>query len=63
MTEYFETMVNILDDEARIYYHDDEMTLCAGWQIVEEDGTLHAFHPCDDADKAFRKLSRMGFIF
>ncbi len=60
---YFEELVNILGDNARIYYADEDLTICVGWQIFPEGEEPHAFHPCDDEDKAFHKLERCGFRF
>lgn len=60
---HFEELANILGDSARIYYADEDLTICIGWQIFPEGEEPHAFHPCDDEDKAFRKLERCGFRF
>ena len=60
---YFEELVNILGDSARIYYADEDLTICIGWQIFPEDEEPHAFHSCNDENKAFRKLERCGFRF
>ena len=60
---YWEEMVNILGDSARIYYADEDLTICIGWQIFPEGEEPHTFHSCDDEDKAFCKLEHYGFRF
>ena len=58
-----EELENILGDHALIFYTDSDLEECCGWQIFPDCGEPGAFHPCNDADAAYRKLSRMGFIF
>ena len=56
---YDEMMVNIFDEAAYIYYADDDS--CIGYSFPDADGVT-VYRSCDDADVAWKKLRRMGFI-
>lgn len=60
MTKYFEELEDLWGEIARIYYADDDHTICVGYHILIEG---HSFHPCKDEEKAFRVLSRSGFRY
>ncbi len=65
LTEYAahdatETLVNLYDEEAHIYYNADGDCIAYGYN--DPDG-FYTVYPCDDAEKAFRKLSKIGYIF
>ena len=57
---YDEMMVNLYDEHAHIWY--TESGDCIGYSFPDADGVT-VYRDCADAEKAFRKLSRMGFIF
>lgn len=58
--DYDEEMTNIDGEKANIYYLDDDS--CVGFSFPDAGGVT-VYVNCNDAEKAFRKLSRMGFIF
>ena len=58
--DYDEEMTNIDGEKANIYYLDSDS--CVGFSFPDADGVT-VYVNCNDAEKAFRKLSRMGFIF
>jgi hypothetical protein len=56
---YDEMMINLYDEHAFIYF--DKNDNCVGYSFPDADGVT-VYRSCDDADVAWKKLRRMGFI-